>query len=53
MKLTREEALEANREIFPLMIRRADFNGCILGLEGDDPELDEWEAWREQATADE
>ncbi len=53
VNLTREEALEANREIFPLMIRFAEFNGCILGLEGDEPEFDEWEAWREQATADE
>lgn len=53
VNLTREEALEANRAIFPLMIRLADFNGCFLGLEGDDPELDEWEAWREQAAADE
>ena len=53
VNLTREEALEANREIFPLMIRFAEFNGYILGLEGDEPEFDEWEAWREQATADE
>lgn len=53
VNLTREEALEANRAIFPLMIRFAEFNGCILGLEGDEPEFDEWEAWREQATADE
>ena len=53
VNLTREEALEANREIFPLMIRFAEFNGCVLGLEGDEPEFDEWEAWREQATADE
>lgn len=53
VNLTREEALEANRAIFPLMIRFAEFNGCFLGLEGDDSEFDEWEAWREQATADE
>lgn len=53
VNLTREEALEANRAIFPLMIRFAGFNGCFLGLEGDDPEFDEWEAWREEATAGE
>lgn len=53
VSLTREEALEANRAIFPLMIRLVDFNGCLLGLEGDAPEFDEWEAWREQAAADE
>ena len=48
-----EEALEANRAIFPLMVRLAEFNGCFIGLEGNDPEFDEWEAWREQATDDE
>lgn len=53
VNLTREEALEANRAIFPLMVRLAEFNGCFLGLEGNDPEFDEWEAWREQATDDE
>lgn len=53
IRITREKAFEANQAIFPLMIRLAEFNGCFLGLEGDDSKFDEWEAWREQATANE
>lgn len=53
VNLTSEEACEANQAIYQLMFTLAAVNGCCFGIRGDEPEFEEWEAWREQATSHE
>ena len=53
VNLTPEERQKAWELTFPLMVALAGANGCVFDIREPGPEFDEWERWREEATAPE
>lgn len=53
VNLTPEECQKAWELTFPLMVTLAGANGCVFDVREPGPEFDEWEHWREEATANE
>lgn len=53
VNLTVDETHEVWEIAFPLMVALAAVNGCVFDVREPGPEFDEWERWREEATAHE